>query len=382
MKKLLAFLFVVMLVFSCSKEKQLSVMEPLQENTLKCAPADDFWKVVTPSAQDMNENIIGGLGAMVSTLKNVKSFLIVRNGKIVHEQYLNGATQDSLLNICSITKRVTASLIGIAVDKRIISSLNKPVSRYFPEITYMGADPQWNNVTLYHLINMISGMNWIEVMDIPAFENTFYNPNPLPMTFSRNIAYQPGTVFSYNSPGVHLLSYVIERASKKQVADFANKNLFGPLKINAFKWQADGNNVKNGAANLYLKARDLAKLGLLYLQNGVWQHQRVISKHWIDASLRMPINLDTLQGSFLATGPQMVSKPGFSVGNTWYMMNFNGETIHYGDGYGGQLLVLIPKYQVMVVMNRLETVSLQDNIDAFGEFFSQVLPMVLASINK
>ena len=383
MKKLLTFLFIVSFSFSCSKENQLKVNDAsLEVKQLKCGTTDNFWKVVTPSSQNMNENIIGGLGSLVGSLKNVKSFLIIRNGKIVHEQYLNGATQDSLLNICSITKRITSSLIGIAIDKKMISSINKPISGYFPEIAYVGADPQWNNITIYHLINMISGMNWIEVMDLPAFESTFNNPNPLPMTFSRNIVNQPGTIFSYNSPSVHLLSYVLERSTKKSVIDFANKNLFGPLKIQNFKWQADGNHVKNGAANLYLTARNLAKIGLLYLHDGMWQYQHVISKRWIDASLRTPINLDTLQGSYLATGPNMVSKPGMNMGNTWWTMNFMGETIHYGDGYGGQLLVLIPKYQIIVVMNRLDTVSIQDNIDAFGEFFSQVLPMVIASINK
>jgi CubicO group peptidase (beta-lactamase class C family) len=383
MKKILSFLFFVSVIFSCSKENQLKVNETSSEvNQLKCAMSDDFWKVTTPTSQGMNENIIGGLGSLVGSLKNVKSFLIIRNGKIVHEQYLNGAAQDSLLNICSITKRITASLIGIEIDKKIIGSINKPISRYFPEIAYMGADPQWNNITIYHLINMISGMDWIEVLDIPAFENTFYNPNPLPMTFSRNIVNQPGTIYSYNSPSIHLLSYIIERSTKKSVADFANRNLFGPLKIQNFKWQADGNNVKNGAANLYLTARNLAKVGLLYLHDGMWQHQNVISKNWIDASLRTPINLDTLQGSYLSSGPNMVSKPGMYMGNTWCTINFMGETIHYGDGYGGQLLVLIPKYQVIVVMNRLETVSIQENIDAFGEFFNQVLPMVITSINK
>jgi CubicO group peptidase (beta-lactamase class C family) len=386
MKKLLCFLLTVTVIVSCAKEKnQLSIKDSSPEvNQLKCGRPDskDFWEVATPASQQMNENIIYGLGSLVGSLNNVKSFLVIRNGKIVQEQYLNGAGQDSLLNICSVTKRITSSLIGIAIDKKIISSINKPIGVYFPEITYMGADPKWNNITIYHLLNMISGMNWVEVMDLPAFEFTFNNPNPLPMTFSRNIIYQPGTIFSYNSPGVHLLSYIVERSSKRSVTEFANKNLFGPLKIQNFKWQADGNNVKNGAANLYLSARNLAKIGLLYLQDGIWQHQRIISKRWIDASLRTPINLDTLQGSFLSTGPNEISKPGMSMGNTWWTMNFMGETIHYGDGYGGQILLLIPKYNVIVVMNRLDTVSIQDNINAFSEFFNQILPMVIASINK
>jgi CubicO group peptidase (beta-lactamase class C family) len=202
------------------------------------------------------------------------------------------------------------------------------------------------------------------------------------MTFSRNIIHEPGTIFSYNSPSVHLLSYILERSSKKCINEFAQKNLFAPLKIQNFYWQSDGNGVNNGAANLYLRPRDLAKIGLLYMQNGMWQNRRVISSKWVDACLKNPINLDSLQGSYLSSGPEMVSKPGLSVGYTWMTMNFMGETIHYGDGYGGQVLVLIPKYNVIVVMNREENVSLGDNISAFNEFFYQVLPMVMASINN
>jgi CubicO group peptidase (beta-lactamase class C family) len=385
MKNLLTYLFLVTLLVSCNKENKLNTENSSPEaEYLKCKiPSEDnFWKVATPASQQMDENVIYGLGEMVKNLNNVKSFLVIRNGKIIHEQYLNGAGEDSLLNICSVTKRITSSLIGIAIDKKIITSKNTPISRYFPEISYMGADPKWNNITIYHLLNMISGMDWIEVNDLPAFEYTFNNPNPLPLTFSRSIVNQPGTIFSYNSPGVHLLSYVIERASKKSVTSFVNNNLFGPLKIKNFKWQADGNNVKNGGANLYLASRDLAKIGLLYLQNGMWMNQRVISKKWIDESLRTPVNLDTLQGSYLSTGPYLVSKPGMSMGNTWWTMNFMGETIHYGDGYGGQILLLIPKYNVIIVMNRLDNVSVNDNINAFNEFFNQVLPMVIVSINK
>lgn len=379
MKKTISFLLLIALFVGCSKKEQLSVNEPA-DNNLKCAPGD-FWQVVSPSSQQMDENVLYGLAAAVNNFKNVKSLLIIRNGKIVHEQYLNGAGQDSLLNIASVTKRITSSLVGIAIDRKFIRSVDTHIWHYFPEIAYYGADPQWNNITVYHLVNMISGMDWIEVNDLPAFEYTFNNPNPLPMTFSRNIIHTPGTIFSYNSPGIHLLSYVIERSTRMRVGNFANATLFYPLGINKFKWQADGNKVRNGGANLSLRSRDLAKIGLLYLQNGMWQGKRILSQKWIDASLRTPINLDTLQGSYLATGPDLVSKPGMWMGNTWWTMNFNGETIHYGDGYGGQILLLIPKYNVVVVMNRLDNVSIQDNISAFNEFFSQVLPMVFASIH-
>lgn len=385
MKKLVTFLFIVVLFVSCEKDAQLNVTKPSTEvQTLKCQkpPKDAFWEVVSPVTQQMDSNMINALGGMVPYLTNVKSFLLIRNGKIVHEQYLNGATQDSLLNICSVTKRITSSLIGIAIDKKYISSVNKHIFRYFPEIFYLGADPKWRNITIYHLVNMIAGMDWIEVNDLPAFEYTFYNPNPLPMIFSRNIIHEPGTIFSYSSPETHLLSYIIERSTKMKVADFANKNLFGPLQIKNFKWQEDGNNIKNGAANLYLKARDLAKIGLLYLQDGKWLKRQILSKCWVDASLKTPINLDSLQGSYLSTGPEMVSKPGLSMGNTWWTMNFMGETVHYADGYGGQILLLVPKYNIIIVMNRLDSATISENIAAFEEFFSQVLPMVMLSIQK
>lgn len=339
---------------------------------------DTFWEIVTPSSQEMNEEVILELESLVSNFDNVLSFLMIRNGKIVHEQYYNGAKANTLLHIRSITKRVIASLVGIAIDKSHIESSATAITDFFPEAQESGVDPKWQEINVYHLLNMISGMDWIEATDLGQFDKNF--DDPVSFIFWRNITKEPATYFSYNSPGTHLLSYIIARSSGQIIADFAQENLFEPLGINGFNWQSDGNNVENGGAGLELTARDLAKIGLLYLQNGTFLNKEVISEEWITESLHLPVNLDTLQGSYLPGSSVEISKPGRAMGNTWWTSTFQGEIIHYGDGYGGQVLLLIPKYDVIVVMNRIHTVDGEQNGFAFGEFFGQILPRILESV--
>ena len=330
---------------------------------------DTFWESATPFSQQMDETVIDELASLVGSFDRVYSFLMIRNGKIIHEQYHNGAKQNTLLPVRSITKRITATLTGIAIDKSYIDSLLIPISNYFPEISNPGVDPDWNTVNVYHLLNMISGMDWMEEEDLTTYENNF--EDPLNFIFNRNIKYQPATYYAYNSPGIHLLSYIIERASENKMGDFAESYLFEPLDIKGYHWQADGNDVKRGGAGLELTSRDLAKIGLLYLQHGRWKNQPIISEQWIHQCLKQPIDLDTLEGNH---------RPGLSIGHTWWTSRYQGEIIHYGDGYGGQILLMIPKYEILVVMNRFYEVSGEENERAFNEFFSQILPRVFNSV--
>ncbi len=341
-------------------------------------PDKEFWEVVSPSSQQMNENVVLGIESVVSNLNNVYSFILIRNGKIVSEQYQNEKTADSLLNICSITKRITSSLIGIAIDKSIINGDQTLIHNYFPEISNFQADPKWNDINIYHLENMISGMDWVEVMHLPAFQSNFMNP--LPFIFSRSISKTTGQNFSYNTVSTHLLSYIVQRASNQNTDDFAVEKLFNLIGIKKFNWMKDGNGVVNGGAGLELKARDLARFGLLYMQNGQWCNKQVISESWINKSLYTPVILDTLESVILATSPDEVTNTGMSIGNTWWTREFMGKTVHYGDGYGGQILMLIPEINIIIVMNRNENVELYDNIAAFNEFFNQILPMVINSV--
>ncbi|MDN5217331.1 serine hydrolase [Fulvivirgaceae bacterium BMA12] len=362
-------LYSAIIVFGCDEEEMLPEIAE-----------DTFWEVATPSSQQMDEAVLDNLASRIENFDNVYAFLLIRNGKIIHEQYHNGARRNTLLHTRSVTKRVTSALLGVAIEKSFIGQTNTLLSDHFPEILTPDINPAWRDIQLYHLVNMISGMDWVEQRDLKAFEDNFHNP--LPFIFGRNILHEPATYFSYNSPGSHLLSYVIERSTQQSLDKFAEENLFGPLRVNGFKWQADGNDVENGGAGLELTARDMAKIGLLYLQNGRWNNQQVVAEQWVRASLDLPVDLDTLQGSYMPGATQEISQPGISFGNMWWTDDFQGELIHYGDGYGGQVLLIIPKFEIIVAMNRIHRVGAEENRQAFDEFFGEILPAVFESIIK
>ena len=353
-------LIVLSVFLGCDDE---SDTKPLPE-----VPMDTFWEVSAPADQQMDPKVLEDLRAEVRDMPNVYSLLIVRNGKIVHEQYHGGASMTSLLHLRSITKRITALLVGIGIDEGYIEGYEEPLTNFFPEITNATGEG-WDGVNLYHLLHMISGMDWYETDDFADYEK--HLSEPLSYIFNRDIVHEPGTYFAYNTPGIDLLSIVIERAFGEDLKKIAEEKLFEPLGILGYEWQEISNGVARGGAGLALTARDLAKIGLLHLQRGHWQSDQLVTDGWIGLCFEDALSFDGIVGDHAIYT---------SIGNTWWTREFDGVTLHYADGYGGQMLMLIPEHDIIIVMNRNYDVSGAETQQAFGEFFDTVLPGVLDSV--
>lgn len=338
-------------------------IEPLPE-----VPLDTFWEVSSPSDQQMDAGKLDDLRDKVRDMPNVYSLVIVRNGKIVHEQYHNGANTNTLLHIRSITKRITSTMVGIGIDEGYIEGYQEPLMNFFPEISSAGGEG-WDQINIYQLLHMVSGMDWNEASDFGEYQN---NQNqPLEYIFGRDIVHEPLTYFAYNTPGIDLLSYVVERTYGQQIDKLTEARLFDRLGILGYEWEAAGNGVKRGGLGLELTPRDLAKFGLLYAQSGTWQGDRIVGIGWMGSSFDNPLSLDGIDGDH---------PDGLSIGNTWWTKEFDGVKTHYADGYGGQMLMIIPEHNIVVVMNRLFNVTDAQNADAFEEYFDIVLPGVLDSV--
>jgi CubicO group peptidase (beta-lactamase class C family) len=337
--------------------------EPLPE-----VPIDTFWEVSAPADQQLDAQVLEDLRDEVRDMPNVYSFLVVRNGKIVHEQYHNGAGMNTLLHIRSITKRVTAFLMGIAIDEGYVEGYEEPLTNFFPEIATSTGEG-WNEVNVYHLLHMISGMDWDEEDDFSDYEG--HLSEPLSYIFGRDIVHEPGSYFAYNTPGIDLLSIVLKRAYNKALADLAQEKIFGPLGILGYEWQEISYGVERGGTGLELTTRDLAKIGLLHRQYGHWQSDQLVNSGWISLCFEDALSFDGIDGNHGAHA---------SIGNTWWTREFEGVTLHYADGYGGQMLMLIPEHNIIIVMNRNYDVSGAENAEAFTEFFDTVLHGVLESV--
>jgi CubicO group peptidase (beta-lactamase class C family) len=329
---------------------------------------DTFWEISSPAEQQMDPAVLEDLRAKVRDMPNVYSLLIVRNGKIVHEQYHNAATMNSLLPARSITKRVTALMVGIGIEDGYIQGYPELITSYFPEIASAGGEG-WDQVNIYHLLHMISGMDWDEEDDLADYEK--HLNQPLPYIFDRDIVHEPESYFAYNTPSIDLLSYVVERAYGEKLATLTEEKIFDPLGILGYEWESIDTDVKRGGTGLELTARDLAKIGLLHARYGNWQSEGIVKAEWINLCFDDALLLDGIDGNHAA---------GLSIGNTWWTKEYSGVKTHYADGYGGQMLMIIPEHDIIIVMNRRYNVSANENTEAFDEFFNVVLPDVLESV--
>jgi CubicO group peptidase (beta-lactamase class C family) len=287
---------------------------------------------------------------------NVHAMLVVRHGKLVFEHYLSGSDEAwgrPLGSIAfgpqvrhderSVTKSVVALLLGIAIDRGLIKSIDEPVLSFFPEYADLRT-PEKDRITLSHLITMSAGLEWHE-LDIP-YTNAANSeirmetaPDPYRFALEQRVVAPPGDVWEYNSGATELIGAIVKKAAGKQIDDFARKLLFGPLGITDVEWPRDAHGNVIAAGSLRLRPRDLAKIGQLVLQRGDWKGTQVISASWIDAATTPQINgLGTdFYGYFFWLGRSLVDR----------------REIRWAAavGLGGQRVFIVPDLDLVLVVN-------------------------------
>ena len=232
----------------------------------------------------------------------VHAILIERNGRLIYEEYFDGfderwgqslgrvkMTAESKHDLRSVTKSVVSALVGIANHEGVIPSLDEPIVKWFPEYPELNT-PDRRRVTLAHALSMTSGFDWNE--DIPYNDprndeiRMTRDPQPLRYALARPFANDPGTEFKYNGGLTQVVAAVLVRATKSSLQDYARTKLFEPLGITDVEWVGDLAGMPAAASGLRLRARDLAKIGSLYLNGGKWDGKQVIPSSWIELSTR------------------------------------------------------------------------------------------------
>lgn len=292
--------------------------------------------------------------------QNVHSLLIVVDGKLVLEEYFAGYRflydreqykgqrvaydRDTIHNLASVTKAVTSALVGIAIDRGDIESVNAGVYAFFPEYAHLGSGVK-DRITLQHLLTMSSGLEWNEGQysyGDPRNDliRLFSIRDPVAYMLSRPVRYAPGTTYYYSGADVNLLGEIIKRATGQRMDAFAAETLFAPLGITRYEWDFINRDVVHASGNLQLRPRDVAKFGYLYWSGGVWQGQQVIPEAWVTESKRahVPIpdsrNRDTYGYQWRQTTYRVDSTPVQAFGK---------------GGWGGQQVTVLPDLDMVVV---------------------------------
>jgi len=289
-------------VLCCESEKN-SPTEPSQEEYHYTIPeqTNDGWETDSLAGVGMDPAPLVELMDRLADTEGheVHSLLIVRDGKLVFEEYFRGEKfknlqftgewgfdRDDTHNLCSVTKSFTSALVGIAIDKGLIGSVDEKVFDFFPEnADLMDDDSLKADLTIEDLLTMRSGIDWDDQTypyddprnDIRGMVNA---RNPLRYILFKDILVTPGTVFQYRNCNSILLGDIVRRVSGERLDVFSEDYLFSKIGVTDYEWQLINADVVCAHGDIQLRPRDMAKFGLLFLNGGSWDGQQVISPEW------------------------------------------------------------------------------------------------------
>jgi CubicO group peptidase (beta-lactamase class C family) len=214
------------------------------------------------------------------------ALVVVHEDRLVRERYFGGSTRESLLTSFSVAKSFVSTLVGIAIDRGLIRSVDDRVTDYLPELA--ARDPRFRQITLRHLLTMSSGIRYEEGGFPWPFGDdtyTYYGVDLRDVALNRTrIAVPPGLAWQYNNYNPLLLGLVLERATGTSVAAFMAKKLWQPLGAEAdATWSLDSEHsgFEKMESGVNARAVDYARFGLLFLHNGEWNGRRIISEDWV-----------------------------------------------------------------------------------------------------
>ena len=219
-----------------------------------------------------------------------QGIMIIHDDNIVYEMYRGDFSADRLATVFSVSKSITSLLCGIAVDEGYIESIDDFVTKYLPELK--GRDPRWEMLTIRHLLCMFSGLDFSDVYEfnikalkkVNAIAKLNYGHNLVKQIRGLKFRCDPGTEFRYESMSTAILGVVIERATGKNYADYLSEKVWKPLQMESVAL-LNIDSRKHRAAHAFggitCTLKDLAKIGRLYLNNGMWDGKRIVSEEWI-----------------------------------------------------------------------------------------------------
>jgi CubicO group peptidase (beta-lactamase class C family) len=265
------------------------------------------------------------------------SLIVSRDGEIVAEEFTNYMSygQDSVKNLMSVTKSFTGVLVGLAIDKGYIASINDPINKYLTGIVTF-PDAVKANITIEQLLKMSFGHSWNGTSPNSLYDTWAATPDHLQYIIDLPLVAQPGTVFNYSDGASHLLSVIITQATGQNTLDFAKENLFDPLGITTFRWTKDDKGYPNGASNLQLKPRDMIKFGSLILNHGMYNGIQIVPEGWIE----------TMTTSKISTNNNIPY--GSDYGYQIWIGSAYGHKHIFAMGWGGQFIFIVPDNNLVV----------------------------------
>ena len=347
----------------------------------------DGWQVSSLADEGMQESLVTVMMERVVTehFEGIDSVVIAINNKLVlHEQLPRDLDHfDAWVNntdgwrhvLHSTSKSFTSALVGIAIDQGHIASTDISFYSLFNYGAYDNWDPRKADMTLEDALTMRLGIEWDE-WSLPytnsANDLVFLENNNIDWTkalLDRQITSDPGTVFAYNTAATIAIGQAVENATGIPLADFANQYLFYPMQITTALWWRSPTGLPVGGSGLFLRTRDMAKFGQLFIDDGAWQGEQLISAEWIADSVVRRVDISSWATNSEAYGFQ------------WWLddLNYKGQTVEtwVTAGYGGQYIFCVPSLDLVVAF----TGHNYENGPGIANLYTMMEQYILAAID-
>ncbi|MGD8171698.1 serine hydrolase domain-containing protein [Vibrio sp. TRT 21S02] len=275
--------------------------------------------------------------------QKTSSLLVMKQGQLIVEEYMNGWQAEYPHSIQSISKSLTSLMVGVAIEEGLIEDEESPLSTYLPHYTgfFQGDKSQ---LTLKHFLTMSSGLDWDE-WSLPYSDpnnvryQEMFNSEPVKFVLDRELVQSPGAHFTYNGGLVTVVGEILaDRDRKANLAGYIPQSKMAELCFKNAYMSGQMGNVSNAAGGGFLRARDMLKLGMLVLNDGQWKGKQIVSKDWIERSTQF----------YVAT-----NWDGSGYGYYWWINDHfvDGKTyrVVYGLGYGGQVIAVVKELDLIVV---------------------------------
>jgi CubicO group peptidase (beta-lactamase class C family) len=303
-------------------------------------PGED-WEISTPEAQGLDPMLVAKLYSNALKVETIQALLVVRKGRLIAERYFHGGSLEQETRIQSVTKSYTSALVGIALDRGFLTGLDQRMMEFFPELAGRITDPRKNLITIRQMLQMRAGYPW-EESTRELFELLYSGFRPSNL-IDVPLVREPGSGFDYSNLTSHLLGVIVARAAGMNLKSFAEAHLFGPLGVEPAEWIQDWEGYRNGHADLYFTAREMARFGQLYLDGGEYEGKQLVPSEWVRDSLKT-----YTENAWRYRVGRNVSNLGY--GYQWWSARAGKHRYNLAWGHGGQQIALVDEVEMVIVV--------------------------------
>jgi CubicO group peptidase (beta-lactamase class C family) len=292
------------------------------------------WRYAEPETMDMDsEKLLEMVQAVNEQGIGADSLLVARDGYVVLDAYFSPFDERETHITYSCTKSVVSTLIGIAVKDGYLDSLDVKLLEIFDNRNVENPSGWKSEITLENLLTMTAGIDGRDsyLYDWEGLERMHSTNDWVTYILGLPMASEPGTRFEYTNGVSHILSAIISETTGMHAAEYAEENLFNALGISDYSWNTDPTGVNWGYSGLYLTPQDMAKIGYLFLNHGVWEGEELLSEEWVKQATMKHVDANTLF-------------PGY--GYQWWVSP-NGY--YTALGYKGQFIHVVPEHDLVMV---------------------------------